>query len=222
MSQKLELMERNHAHIEAIQTHILQTQSIILSRLEKVERALLPQKHSTLNRFRVTDLASTRSRWEWQEDDYYMEWNRSDSIQPLPSPVRPLADGHQIPVVSTNQAPHYGIDHSMPYHRHLAHGTEPTLSYHRGLGHGTEPTLPNRHGLGLGTELSTHTHQGFRDRVRVVAQLRREPLGESGLDAHRGTSVTLRRMNGASIRPAPLRSTRRLVPAGPPAKTGGW
>lgn len=157
MSQKLELMERNHAHIEAIQTQILQTQSIILSRLEKVERALLPQKHSTPNRFRVTDLASTRSRWEWQEDDYYMEWNRSDSIQPLPSPVRPLADGHQIPVVSTNQAPHYGIDHSMPYHRHLAHGTEPTLSYHRGLGHGTEPTLPNHRGLGLGTELSTHT-----------------------------------------------------------------
>ena len=157
MSHKLELMERNHAHIEAIQTQILQAQSIILSCLEKVERALLPQKHSTPNRFRVTDLASTRSRWEWQEDDYYMEWNRSDSIQPLPSPVRPLADGHQIPVVSTNQAPHYGIDHSMPYHRHLAHGTEPTLSYHRGLGHGTEPTLPNRHGLGLGTELSTHT-----------------------------------------------------------------
>ena len=61
MSQKLELMERNHAHIEAMQTQILQTQSIILSRLENVERALLPQKHSTPNRFRVTDLASTRS-----------------------------------------------------------------------------------------------------------------------------------------------------------------
>ena len=39
MSHKLELMERNHAHI---QTQILQTQSIILSHLEKVERALLP------------------------------------------------------------------------------------------------------------------------------------------------------------------------------------
>ena len=158
MSQKLELMERNHARIKAIQSEILQTQSKILSRLEKVERALLPQKHSTLNRFRVTDLAATRSRWEWQEDDYYMEWNRSDSIQPLPSPVRPLADGHQIPVVGTNQAPHYGIDHCMPYHRHLAHGAEPTtLSYPRGLGHCTEPTLPSHRGLGHGTELSTNT-----------------------------------------------------------------
>ena len=89
-----------------------------------------------------------------------MEWNRSDSIQPLPSPVRPIADGHQIPVVGTNQAPHYGIDQSInmqPYHRHLTHGIEPTLPNHRGLGHGTEPTLPNHRGLGHGTELSTHT-----------------------------------------------------------------
>ena len=39
MSQKLELMERNHARIEAIQSKILQTQSKILSCLEKVERA---------------------------------------------------------------------------------------------------------------------------------------------------------------------------------------
>ena len=77
--------------------------------------------------------------------------------QPLPSPVRPLADGHQIPVVGTNQAPHYGIDHCMPYHRHLAHGAEPTLSYPRGLSHCTEPTLPSHRGLGRGTELSTHT-----------------------------------------------------------------
>ena len=143
MSHKLEL---NHAHIEAMQTQILQTQSIILSRLENVERALLLQKHGTPNRFKMTDTASTWSRWEWQEDDFCMEWNRSDSIQPLPSPVRPLGDGHQISVVGTNQASHCGIDHSIsmqPYHRHLAHGTE--------------PSLPNHHGLGHGTELSTHT-----------------------------------------------------------------
>ena len=44
ISQKLELMERNYAHIEAIQSKILQTQSKILSHLEKVERALLATK----------------------------------------------------------------------------------------------------------------------------------------------------------------------------------
>ena len=60
--------------------------------------------------------------------------------------LRPLANGHQISVVGTNQAPHCGIDHSIsmqPYHRHLAYGTEPSLPNHCGLGHGTE--------------LSTHT-----------------------------------------------------------------